>query len=259
MTQTSVEPSQTEPFVLYQSTLLSTYAEQVIHGFTGKPLRLGGPSYMPEAIQQERLTLCQAKEMNFSRLVAPRQTHTDQFRMNDVPCERETDAVILTENDIPAMVQVADCVPIILYEPQQHVGAVVHAGWRGTAQSILLKVTQNLIQDYGANPEALIAAIGPSIGGCCYEVSDAVAESVGQSIPEYAAELYQMIQPNGKPRIDLKQVNRLQLLSLGVKQVEIINVCTRCMDDHFWSFRRGETGRQAAFLQLKPKREPVNR
>jgi YfiH family protein len=238
---------------LYQSELLSTYAERVIHGFTGKPITLGGPSHPPDTIRGNRLALCRHAGLSEHRLTLPRQTHTNCYRINDFPCESDTDAVILTETGIPAMVQVADCVPVILYEPQRHIGAVVHAGWRGTAQAITQKVAQCLIQEHHAAPEHLIAVIGPSIGGCCYEVSQEVADSVAASIPQTSLESWQ--QPHatsGKPYIDLKQVNRLQLQALGVQHIERIDVCTRCEEERLWSYRRGENGRQVAFLELLP-------
>jgi hypothetical protein len=236
---------------LYQSELLTAYAEQVIHGFTGKPITLGGPSHPADVIQENRLALCRHAGLNEARLTLPRQTHTNCYRVNDQPYEHDADAVILTEPGIPAMVQVADCVPVILYDPQQHIGAVVHAGWRGTAQAITQVVAQRLIDEYGASPEHLIAVIGPSIGGCCYEVSDEVATSVAATISDTPSKAWQTTTPNtGKPYIDLKQVNRLQLQALGIQQIELIAACTRCDEDKLWSYRRGENGRQVAFLQL---------
>lgn len=246
-----VAPVLTEPFVLYQSALLSAYAERVIHGFTGKPITLGGADCPPEQARANRIAVCERVGLSSEKLTLPRQTHTDRYRVNDLPCEDETDAVILTEAGIPAMVQVADCVPVILYDPQAHVGAVIHAGWRGTAQSITQKVAQTLIQAHQASPETLLAVIGPSIGGCCYEVSPEVAEQVTQSVPNAEAVQYSVQQPNGKPKIDLKQVNRLQLEALGVHQVDVLHACTLCDNERLWSHRRGEKGRQVAFLELR--------
>lgn len=236
---------------MYQSELLTAYAEQVIHGFTGKPITLGGPSHPADVIHENRLALCRHAGLNEVRLTLPRQTHTNCYRINDLPFENDADAVILTEPGIPAMVQVADCVPVILYDPEQHVGAVVHAGWRGTAQTITQTVAQRLINEYNATPEHLIAVIGPSIGGCCYEVSDEVASSVAATIPNTPPKQWQtMSTTSGKPYIDLKQVNRLQLQELGVQRIELIGACTRCEEETLWSYRRGENGRQVAFLQL---------
>ncbi len=248
----TISPIFTEPFVLYQSTRLSAYTERVIHGFTGKPITLGGAACPPETAKANRLTVCEHTGLSTHRLTLPRQTHTDKHRLNNLPCEDETDAVILTEIGIPAMVQVADCVPIILYEPDAHVGAVIHAGWRGTAQSITRKVAQTLAHSHHANLSRLIAVIGPSIGGCCYEVSTDVADQVAQTIPLAAPAEYSQRQSNGKPKVDLKQVNRLQLKALGLQQVEVLEACTLCETERLWSHRRGEAGRQVAFLELKP-------
>jgi YfiH family protein len=248
----TASPVFTEPFVLYQSKQLSAYAERVIHGFTGKPITLGGTACPKEEAQTNRAKLCQTMGLSLERLTLPRQTHSDQHRLNDTPCEEETDAVLLTETGIAAMVQVADCVPIILYEPERHIGAVIHAGWRGTAKRITAKVAQTLIQQHQAQADRIVALIGPSIGGCCYEVSMEVADEVGSTIPHVSLKEYGEMQSNGKPRIDLKQVNRLQLANLGINQIEILAACTFCEADWLWSHRRGETGRQVAFLELKP-------
>ncbi len=223
----------------------------MIHGFTGKPITLGGATLAREEALNNRETVCRQVGLSLNRLTLPRQTHTDKHRLNDTPCEDETDAVILTEAGIAAMVQVADCVPIILYEPERHVGAVIHAGWRGTAQSITQKVAQTLVDQHQASPAAITAIIGPSIGGCCYEVSPEVAEQVALTIPGEKPADYQVLQSNGKPRVDLKQINRLQLNQFGVSQIEILEACTLCETERLWSHRRGEAGRQVAFLELK--------
>lgn len=247
----SVQPVLTEPFVLYQSTLLSAYAERLIHGFTGKPVTLGGQHVPAEQVQANRLQVCAHFGLNQTRLTLPRQTHTDCFRVNDTPCEGATDAVILTEPGIPAMAQVADCVPVILYEPKRHMGAVIHSGWRGTAQAITPKVLQRL-QNEGAQARQVCAVIGPSIGGCCYEVSEEVETAVALTIPNTTKQAFSVLQENGKPRVDLQQVIRHQLLALGVEQIEVIPACTLCETEYLWSHRRGELGRQVAFLQLLP-------
>lgn len=193
--------------------------------------------------------------LNADRLTLPRQTHTDRFRVNDIPCDDETDAVILTEPNIPAMAQVADCVPVILYEPERHVGAVIHSGWRGTAKAITPKVIQNLASSANASAIQMRAVIGPSIGGCCYEVSEEVESAVASTIPNASKADFSILQENGKPRVDLQQVIRHQLLALGVEHIEVIPACTLCETDYLWSHRRGELGRQVAFLQLKPIRD----
>jgi len=249
MAQT-VQPVLTNPLILYQSGMLSAYAERLIHGFTGKPLTLGGTIVPADEVRANRLALCSHAGLNAARLTLPRQTHSRCFRTNDTPFDGEADAVILTESGIPAMVQVADCVPVILYAPDRHVGAVVHAGWRGTAQAITRLVAETLLREYNVVASDMRAAIGPCICGCCYEVSQEVSDSVAQSIPDADRALYERKQNNGKPYIDLQQVNALQLQDLGVRHIDILDACTRCRADELWSHRRGEGGRQVAYLQL---------
>lgn len=250
--QTSMKPTFTQPFVLYQSPLLSAYAERLIHGFTGKPFALGGLNYPEAEIRENRERLCQHAGLNPTRLSLPKQTHSKQARLNNLNCDEAADAIILTEPDLPAMVQVADCVPVILYAPDQHIGAVIHSGWRGTAQGITPSVAQTLINEYQASPQSLIAVIGPSIGGCCYEVSDEVRDAMQTTLPNQSLSLYCEPGPHGKPFIDLQRVNQLQLAALEIQHIDIINACTRCLDEQLWSHRRGETGRQVAYLQLQP-------
>lgn len=247
----NAQPFLMEPFVLYQSSLLTTYAEQLIHGFTGKPISLGGPGCTPDEALANRKTLCQTMAMPSQRLSLPRQTHTDRWILNDTPSEETADAILVTEPGVTAMVQVADCVPIILYEPERHVGAAIHAGWRGTAQQITLKTAQALIETTGASTAKMIAAIGPSAGGCCYEVSDEVVEAIQQTIPDTSPKAFLTLNANQRPQIDLKKVNALQLGQLGIAQIEIMPACTICQPNLLWSHRRGEQGRQVGFISLK--------
>ncbi len=243
-------------FVLYQSPRLRAYTERLIHGFTGKPLSLGGIVTPRADVLRDRRFLCDMLGMNADRFCVPSQIHSATVLQNERGCE-EGDAIVVTERNLPVAVITADCVPIILYAPDQHVGAVVHAGWRGTAQGITQITARQLIETHGADPAQLIAAIGPAIGVCCYEVSPAVAEAVSKTIPSHPQTIY--IKPpvaraneQTHPFVDLKAVNRLQLEDLGVLHIDTLPECTRCEIDALWSHRRNETSRQAAFLQLKP-------
>ncbi len=237
---------------MYQSSRLATYADRLIHGFTGKPLLLGGPPEAADTVHQDRQALCSRAGLNAQRLVLPRQTHSACHRLNDSPADMAADAVIVSEPEVPAMVQVADCVPVLLYAPDRHIGAAVHAGWRGTAQAITARVATVLIEEYQADPARLVAAIGPAISGCCYEVSLEVAEAVGQSLRE-PSPAWSRVNGAGRPVIDLKAVNRLQLEALGVGQIDVLPDCTRCQPNDLWSYRRAEVGRQVGFLQLLPR------
>lgn len=235
---------------LYQPVSLASYTERLICGFTGKPLTLGGLSFPREEILENRRSLCVELGLNSEKLVVPDQTHSANIRHHTDSTFAQTDAVILTKPDNPAMVVVADCVPVILYDPQHHVAALTHAGWRGSAQAITAKTVARMQADCKTDPSQLLAVIGPAIGGCCYEVSEEVADAVKLSLSGHNPAAFIQLNSAGKPQIDLKTVNRLQLEACGVGSVEIVPDCTRCQPERLWSYRRGEAGRQAAYLQL---------
>ena len=156
-------------------------------------------------------------------------------------------------------VQTADCVPILLVDPKKHAAAAVHAGWRGTLARILQKTVGELHARFHSDPADLLAAIGPSIGPCCYEVG---AELVAQFSSQFAdaAEYFDeprtgeepnplqwlnMMPPGHQPppknvHLDLPKANRSQLLAAGIpeKNIFLSNLCTACHPDLFFSYRK---------------------
>ncbi len=89
----------------------------------------------------------------------------------------EADGVMTDEHGVALVVQVADCVPLLMADPRTGAVAAVHAGWRGTAANIAAAAVRRLQQQYGCRPEDLVAAIGPCIGACCYQVGPEVREA----------------------------------------------------------------------------------
>jgi polyphenol oxidase len=238
------------PLVFYQSQQFSAYAERLIHGFTGKPLTFGGSAVPRSEILLNRQHLCEALGLDSQRLIVPDQTHSANIKSTQDSDFSQTDAVILTQPGVPVLLMFADCTPLILYDPIQHIGAVIHAGWRGTAQSITAQTALSLIENYGCKADNLIAVIGPAIGGCCYEVSQEVLEAVQQTVSAESS-AYAHTNKSGKPQINLQQVNALQLQELGLRPPEILEHCTQCETEKLWSYRRGEGGRQSALLCLQ--------
>lgn len=145
-------------------------------------------------------------------------------------------------------VRVADCVPLLLADRQGRAVAAVHAGWRGTAQGIARAAVERLAA-LGLPAGGLLAALGPAIGRCCYEVSDEVADEVaaGSGCPPGALARRG---PGGRPLLDLREANRLQLLGAGLPAAAIDSApwCTACTPEWFFSYRRegAETGRLIA-------------
>jgi YfiH family protein len=163
------------------------------------------------------------------QLVFPRQTHTNCVaEIADIPVSeiKETDALVTNKTGICLCVQTADCVPILLFDPVKNVIAAVHAGWRGTVKKIAEIAVQKMVQNYGASPENIIAAIGPSISPDIYEVGGEVVEEVKKSIPN--AEIVLHRNSSGKFQLNLWEANRQVLLENGLqsKNIEILGECS---------------------------------
>jgi len=162
----------------------------------------------------------------------------------------QADALVTNRKNMILTILTADCVPILLYDPQREVIAAVHAGWRGSQKRIVAKTVAVMQERYGSAPEAIVAAIGPAIGGCCYEVGNDIAERF-ERYPE-AVSLHE-----GKAHLDLKTVNRIQLCEAGLKEknIESSPVCTACDRERFFSYRGegGCDGRFASCIMLVDK------
>ncbi len=241
--------------IFYQSQKLLAYGNRMIHGFSQKPHTVGGPDFDRSLVLSHREALCQALNLPVENLVVPAQTHSKTVRHHTDTNFSATDGIILTQPGIPVMLMFADCTPVLLYDPNQHVGAVVHAGWRGTSQAITQEAIQQLIQHYGVSADQLIGVVGPSIGACCYEVSQEVVTAVKETLPEHAQS--KLTHPNpdptrANPHVDLKWANTQQMIAAGLSpdNVEVMSTCTQCQPETLWSYRRGEHGRQAAIMML---------
>lgn len=176
------------------------------------------------------------------KTATPQQTHSDHIEFVDERIEYpDTDGLILTKSKQACYLRFADCTPLILYNPKIRIGAVSHAGWRGTAQKIGVKTVEKM----GGNPKDIIAVIGPAIGLCCYEVSDDVRSMLLETVTDHNG------LTDGK-NVDLKGINARQLQEIGVEKIDICHYCTSCNNDLFYSYRRenGTQNRHFAFLML---------
>ncbi|MCI0546103.1 MAG: polyphenol oxidase family protein [Candidatus Rokubacteria bacterium] len=147
--------------------------------------------------------------------------------------------VLLTERPgLPVAIITADCLPIIVYDPQGGRLAGVHAGWRGTVQSAARAAAEALARA-GGDPAGFVAAIGPSIGPCCYEVDGPVIERLEAAFPGAWKGWVSPIRP-GKWMLDLWQANLDQLTSAGLARDRVDNprLCTACHLDLFYSYRK---------------------
>lgn len=163
----------------------------------------------------------------------------------------DTDALITRHPGIVLAVMVADCVPIVVFDPDTRAIGVVHAGWKGTVAHVARKAVETMARDFDSDPVRCVAAIGPSIGPESYEVGDEVAEQARAAFPE-ATVIDES--SDGKLRFDLWESNAADLVAAGLRRenVEVAGIDTFA-DERFFSHRRqAPTGRFMAFAGLRP-------
>ena len=168
------------------------------------------------------------------------------------PITWESDALVTNLTGVPLAGFYADCVVTLLYDPASHTAGVCHAGWRGTALSILPKTVDVMARQLGAKRESLVAVIGPSIGQCCFETDADVPEAMER---EMGAMVQPFVAPRGeKFHVDLQGINAMLLGKAGLASENIIDsgICTYCRSDEFWSHRvtNGQRGVQAGLICL---------
>jgi len=165
----------------------------------------------------------------------------------------EADAIITNIKNLPIGVFTADCLPIVLADIRGRVVGIIHAGRVGTSLEITKKTVGKIKENFGISAEEIIAAIGPGIGGCCYEVDEKSINPFKDRLEYFekiAIEKY-----NGRWMLNLIGVNKIQLMESGLKSENIFTAefCTSCHNDKFFSYRReGKTaGRMVSFVAIK--------
>jgi YfiH family protein len=210
-------------------------------------LNLGGAvGDEPARVDRNWRLLEEVTGLSFARV---RQVHGARVVTATAGCapREEADAVVSRTAGVAACVAVADCVPVLIAHPGSGVVAAVHAGWRGTIARAAAAAVEQLAAGGGCPPGELVAAIGPSIGPCCYEVSEELAARFEGSFGSGVVE-----RGRGAPRLDLWEANARALAAAGVgpDRVERLGRCTACERERFFSHRRdaGATGRQVAWI-----------
>jgi hypothetical protein len=193
-------------------------------------------------------------------LFSVNQIHSDKvFILDDVNCTPgeamnvPADAVLTHIPGKPIGVFTADCLPILIYDPRLRVIGAIHAGRKGSEQSILLKVVREMNRVYGSCSEELIVGFGPAIGGCCYEVGEECVLPFKKMFPDDIS----WLRPSrlNKYFLNLIAVNKMEGVGAGLRQENIFSMdhCTCCSTEKMFSYRReGKTGRILSTIMLRP-------
>lgn len=194
-----------------------------------------------------------ANQLHYNRhhLIHMRQIHSDRIVIIDSAMNFDTppecDALITNRINTPLMVMSADCTPILIYDPSNHVIGAVHAGRQGALNAILTKTVKAMNQIFGSSINELHVILGPSIHGCCYEINETIASEC--EMKGYAKAL---IRKDSKLFLDVNTILLRQLDAMEVKQIEVIDHCTSCRHDEYFSYRADakQTGRIAGVIRL---------
>jgi YfiH family protein len=240
-----------------RSKALSAIAQ---HAFTSKQLQLrGGPTAQPTAWADAAVSV----GGNLNDVIRVRQVHGAAVRVLkkgqtlavDFGQTPDADAIVANVSGLVLSVQVADCVPILVADARGGSAAAIHAGWRGTSAGVAAATVDAMTKEFGCEPGNLIAAIGPSIGPCCYEVGQTVLDAFRRAgaNDEHLGRWFRQTDA-GSLRLDLWAANRDQLERAGLRadRIAICGLCTQTHHHVFESYRvdRERAGRMAALIAV---------
>lgn len=225
----------------------------------------------PAAVRENYRRLQRALGFGEKGMVFTRQVHGAEVRVvteadRRLPLEGDRpvcDGLVTNVRGLPLIIFTADCIPVLLCDPEAGVAGAVHCGWRSTVLDIL-GVAVRKMTALGARPERLRAAIGPGIGACCYETGAEVKQALRDWLPgggEFCRPLGETKAAPGtvgavaaKYMVDLRGADRAYLMRLGLREenIDVSGACTKCESDRYWSHRvTGKTrGSQAAVVML---------
>lgn len=215
----------------------------------------------PERVRENYRRFCAATGTDETSIVMTNQVHGNVVKVvtqADVkpdllaPTPFEADGLATNVPGVTLCIFSADCIPILLFDPEKKAAAAVHAGWRGTAAAIAAAAVETMARAFGSAPASVRAAIGPGIGPCCFETDGDVPAAMTAALGSLAEPF--MTRTGEKWKVDLKAINAAVLERSGLlrEHIDVSRDCTCCQHDRFWSHRytKGERGSQAAVMML---------
>jgi polyphenol oxidase len=261
----------TVPLPIAQSGLLSAIPG-IAHGVTRRVAGLGvaegnvgyGKPRDAADAWEMRQRWCQAIGLDAAALATVHQVHG-----SDVVVARQSDAgrgatlgsqplavadaIISSEPGVALMTLHADCLALLLCDPEVPAVAAIHAGWRGTIAQVTARTVEAMVQSFGADPSRITAYLGATNRGCCFEVGDEVVEGWFKVDPLDDAK--SISRPGPRAHFDVASANRWQLLQSGLRpaKIEMSDICTSCSADQWFSHRvQGPfTGRFGAIIGIR--------
>ena len=215
----------------------------------------------PAHVTENYRRICRSAGFDFESLTASAQDHhvyvravgkenrgTGIYKPRDM---ESVDGLITNEPGVTLVTYYADCTPLFFVDTVTHAVGLAHAGWRGTVGRIGQKVVEKMTALYGTDPKDIMAAIGPAISVCCYEVDEPCAAQF-LALRDLDSDKFVFPKGNGKFMVDLLETNRQILVKAGVpaENIAVSDVCTNCHSDLLWSHRatKGHRGTMSAFL-----------
>ncbi len=253
--------------MIFKTSTLLSHHKTVAHRFTS---RIGGYSQEPyysnnlafhvgdkaEDVIKNHDILANQLGYERQKLVHMRQVHSDLVLVVDAHSDNfknppECDALVTDLPNTPLMVMVADCTPVLFFEPQSKIIAVAHAGRKGALSEIVPKTIETMVSRFHAKKESIQVILGPSIHSCCYEIDEDIALEVSESGYRDALRI-----EGERHFLNINTIIRQQLkkLELPQKNIEDLNICNACHNKTFFSYRADAktTGRCAGVIMIKP-------
>ena len=211
----------------------------------------------PECVAENRRRSFAALGRSLDSLYDVWQVHSSDVVIAEAPRNgaqhHRADAILTDRPEVTLYMRFADCVPVLLVDPEHHAAGLVHAGWPGTVKKVAAAAVSAMQARYASRPETLLARIVPSIGPHHYPVGEEVAVQVREAFGGQAHTLLEAANNQSGVQFDLWSANRLVLEQAGVQQIEISQICTACHPEDWYSHRgeHGRTGRFGALIALQ--------